>query len=50
MLKHQLDELMRCRGTDLRIRFIDQATGFIEEKSGQLELSLGESLEENASP
>lgn len=49
-LKHQLHELLRRRGTNLRAWFIDQAIDFIEENSGQLELGLEEPAEERDSP
>lgn len=48
-LKHQLHELLRRRGTNLRAWFIDQAVDFIEENSGQLELGLDEPAEESES-
>ena len=46
-LKHQLHELLRRRGTNLRAWFIDQAVDYIEENSGQLDLGLDERSEEN---
>ncbi len=49
-LKHQLHELLRRRGTNLRAWFIDQAIDFIEENSGQLDLGLEEPAEERGSP
>lgn len=48
-LKHQLHELLRRRGTNLRAWFIDQAVDFIEENSGQLELGLDEPSGEDES-
>ena len=47
-LKHQLHELLRRRGSNLRTWFIAQAIDFIEENSGQLELGLDESPEEKS--
>ena len=42
-LKHQLHELLRRRGTNLKEWFVDQAVEFLEKNNDQLELKLDES-------